>query len=157
MIVLAEKDHGKLEDACHVHSLVKIPARTAAVAEIDERGSAVFPVLCRHRDAHGMEDLGPHRNRDGKDVHALGDLHAPLISGPVLKEHVQGKAQGDIDAAFPVGRKKPVPFFRGQCASELRGLLSQDGRVRSEPSLPLEGQSPLIKGPRQYEKLVHPL
>ena len=85
-----------------------------------------------------------------------GNLHAPLITAPVLKKQVQGEARCYISAGLPEGREYPVRFLSGKGASNLRRLLPQEGGVGAEPSFPLQGERALVEGPRKYEKLVHP-
>jgi hypothetical protein len=154
LVILAEENSWSFKDSCKIHCFVKIAFGGCSIAEICHGNDFVSPDFSRPGCSHGLRDMGSDRNGNRQQIDSLGRAASHLVSHPVEHEILKCNPHHQRGSQFSKGWEDPISLLKDIGTTNLTGLLSPEGRIRSKPPLTLKEQSPLVSQPDENHLLI---
>ena len=156
LVVLAEEDHGGVEDGRPRERLADVALASGAVAEVHDRGLVVRAIaLQAHGVPGGVQRLVADNDRVQVEL-VLFRVPASVVHAPEEREEphrIQATAPGD--AVLAIGREGHVPGGQRTGGADLGGLLAQQRGPQAELALALQGDGLGIDPAHQDHVAVH--
>jgi len=156
LVVDADEDVRRLEDAGEVQAFVKIAFRSRAVAQGREDDEVPLAQADGQPGPRGMNDLGAYRDGDRERVDAVGNPHPVLVPHPVKEVEVEREAAADEDSQVAEVGEEPVVRGHGRRGAGLDALVAPARGIRAQAALALEGERLEVGGPGEDHVRVDP-
>ena len=154
MIVLADEDHGRLEDGGEVHRLVEVAFGGGAIAEEGHHYIVLLPVVDAPSQPDRVEHLRANRYRDGQIADRLRDMRALLVTGVVKQHTLDAASTRDLGGGFPKRGHHPVRVAERADGADVGGFLPFDRRERADTALPLQFEHALVESSAQKHRPI---